>query len=153
MILSGSEYSMEMRIRIVNKRIKIKHMKNILMKHLGIKYYAERKFVDPCDTCTVEQIDGYNCHAECQPEWKVIYLFDCHELLKFIKDVIGLDFNTYEFDGYVNIPKFVHRLRYNLIEIGVNGFEFIFFDGELEDDVKDYLQIIKRKKRKRNIKH
>jgi len=133
----------------MNKRIKAKYMKKILIKNLNIIHYAERKYIDQCDTCTIEQIEGYNCRSECYPEWKIVYLFKCQDLIKLIRDIIGLDFNTYEFDCYANIPKYMTILKYLLIENKIKGFDIIFYDGNAID--KDYLQVIKYKFKKRKI--
>jgi len=135
----------------MNKRIKAKHMKKILINNLNIIHYAERKLIDQCDTCTEkEERSGWSCCNECDPEWKVTYLFKCQDLIKLIKDIYGIDFNTYEFNGYENIPKYMNMMKYYLMENKINGFSVSFYDAELGND-KDYLQVIKYKFKKRKI--
>ena len=135
----------------MNKRIKIKHMKKILTNNLNIIHFAERKYIDQCDTCTdKEKRSGWSCRNECDPEWKVIYLFECQDLIKLIRDINGLDFNTYEFKGHENITKYMNMMKFYLMDCGINGFSISFYDAELGNE-KDYLQVVKHKLKKRKV--
>jgi len=133
----------------MNRRIKSKHIKIILSNNLNIKHIAERKYIDQCDTCTIEQIEGYNCRSECYPEWKIVYLFQCQDLIKSIRNIIGLDFNICEFDCNTNIPKYMTIFKYLLMENKIRGFDIIFYDGDAIE--KDYLQVVRYKFKKRKI--
>ena len=112
-------------------------MKKILINNLGVKHFAELKFIDPCDTCTVEQISGYNCRSECDPDWEITYLFKCQDLIRLIRDISGVDFNTVAFGDDTNIPKYMKIMKYYLMEYNIKGFGILF------NDDKDYIQVVK----------